>query len=90
MEVVNNTEENRFEIDLGDGMAVAEYTLLGKGIIFTHTEVPEEHEGEGVGSRLAAGALDYAREQGWTVYPLCPFIRDWIDRHPEYRDLLKK
>lgn len=88
MEIVNNARKNRFEIDLGDGVAIAEYIVRNRTIIFTHTEVPEKSEGTGVGVRLASGALDYAREHGLRVVPLCPFIKAYIDRHSEYRDLV--
>ena len=51
--VRDNPERNRFEIDLGDGsFAIAEYTLPAGRIMFTHTEVPEAHEGQGVGTKL--------------------------------------
>ena len=57
-------------------------------IVFTHTLVPPEIEGRGVGSKLIRGALDSARDQGLRVVPQCPFVKAFIDRHPGYRDLL--
>lgn len=90
MTVVHNVEKSRFEIDLEGDLAVAEYIARGPLIIFTHTEVPEKLEGTGVGGQLASGALDYAREQQLRVVPLCPFIKAYIDRHPEYRDLVER
>jgi uncharacterized protein len=50
--------------------------------------VDESCEGRGFGSLLAAAALDDARRQGLAVVPLCPFIARYIDRHPEYEELL--
>lgn len=90
MTVVHNVEKSRFEIDLEGNLAIAEYIARGPLIIFTHTEVPEKFEGTGVGGQLASGALDYAREQKLRVVPLCPFIKAYIDRHPEYRDLVER
>ena len=53
-----------------------------------HTEVDDAYEGQGVGSRLARGALDAVRATGRKVVPTCPFIRRYIDEHDEYRDLV--
>jgi uncharacterized protein len=68
--------------------AVAAYQLEGDTIVFTHTRVPPAIEGQGVGSRLIRGALDAARDEGLKVVPQCPFVAAYIDKHPEYRDLL--
>lgn len=77
--------EARVEADLA-GIAAYE---LGEGrITFTHTEVEDAYEGQGVGSALARHALDDARSRGLAVRPLCPFIKGWIDRHPDYADLV--
>ena len=56
----------------------------GKRVIFTHTEIDPAYEGQGLGSKLAGGALDFARAAGHPVVPLCPFIASYIERHPEY------
>ena len=87
--VRDNPERNRFEIDLGDGsFAIAEYTLPAGRIMFTHTEVPEAHEGQGVGTKLIRFALDAARERGLKVIPICPFFAAYIKKHTEEQDLL--
>ena len=63
--------------------------LLGPDrIVFVHTEVLPEFGGAGVGSALAAAALDEARRHGLAVIPQCPYIRGYIDRHPDYADLV--
>jgi predicted GNAT family acetyltransferase len=88
-EVRDNPQRHRFEIDLGDGsFAFAEYTLPEGKIIFTHTEVPPEHEGQGLGTRLIEAALAAARERGLKVIPICPFFAAYMQRHPEVQDLL--
>lgn len=59
-------------------------------VVFTHTEVDDRFEGNGVGSALARTALDaVAAEGGTRVRPDCPFIRAWIERHPDYQRLLE-
>ncbi|GJF06441.1 hypothetical protein PSD17_53880 [Pseudonocardia sp. D17] len=52
--------------------------------MFTHTEVDDRFGGRGLGGVLARGALDAARARGLRVRPDCPFIRSWIEKHPEY------
>ncbi len=87
--VVDNPAEHRYEARVGGRLAgFAQYRLRGDRIVFVHTEVDDEFEGHGVGSRLASGALDDARARGLVVVPLCPFIADYIRRHPEYQDLV--
>jgi predicted GNAT family acetyltransferase len=87
--VVDDPSARRFEARVGDQMAgFSEYRLKPGQIVFTHTEVDPAFEGQGVGSRLAAGVLDAARQRGLAVIPLCPFIRAYIKRHPQYADLV--
>ena len=86
--VVNNPEAGRFETEVEGELAVAEYRLRGDRIEFTHTSVPEPLEGQGIGSALARHGLEHARREGLTVVPTCPFIRSYIDRHPEYQELV--
>jgi predicted GNAT family acetyltransferase len=85
----DNPERHRFETDLGDGtFAIAEYTLPAGKIMFTHTEVPPAHEGQGIGSALIRFALAAARARGLQVIPSCPFFAAYIKRHEEVQDLL--
>jgi predicted GNAT family acetyltransferase len=86
--IIDNPDEQRFELAEGGHTAVASYRLEGDTISFTHTVVPEEIEGRGFGSRLVRFALDQARERGLKVVPLCYFVKGYIERHPEYQDLL--
>lgn len=86
--VRDNRAEQEFELSVDGTKAVAAYQLEGERIVFTHTVVPPEIEGRGVGSKLVRGALDQVRDRGLKVIAQCSFVRAWIDRHPEYRDLL--
>lgn len=86
--VVHNAEERRFEIQLdANNIALAEYMMSGNNIIFTHTETPPAYEGQGVAGALAKTALEYAKDQGHKVQPLCPFIKAYVQRHPEYQEI---
>jgi predicted GNAT family acetyltransferase len=87
--IVDDPVARRFEARIGDRLAgFSEYRLKPGRIVFTHTEVDPAFEGQGVGSTLAAGVLDAARQRGLAVVPLCPFIRAYIKRHAEYADLV--
>jgi len=84
IEVVNNTGAHRYEARVDGRVAgIAQYQLTDELIVFTHTEVDGEFEGQGVGGALVRGALDLRR-----VLPLCPFVKAWIARHRDYRDLV--
>jgi hypothetical protein len=89
MQIKDNPAKHRFETEVEGRLAVAEYALDGDMITFTHTIVPSELEGRGIGSALAKAALEVARERGFAVVPRCPFIRGYIERHPEYQALVK-
>ena len=87
--VRDNAEKRRFEVDLGDGsFAIAEYRLRVGKIMFTHTEVPPAHEGQGIGTSLVRAGLKTARERGLKVVPICPFFAAYIKKHHEEQDLL--
>ncbi|KGH44725.1 acetyltransferase [Modestobacter caceresii] len=82
-------EDSRYEIRDGEqllGQAV--YQRRGDQVVFTHTEVDSDAEHSGLGSTLVRAALDDVRSKGGTVVPMCSFVRGWIERHPEYRDLV--
>jgi predicted GNAT family acetyltransferase len=89
IEVVDVPGQLRYVIST-DGVPVgyAAYVLRGGRRIFVHTEVDEGHEGEGLGSRLAHDALELARRSGQPIVPLCPFIAAYLQRHPEFDDLI--
>jgi predicted GNAT family acetyltransferase len=86
--VRDNPALSRFELDVNGVTAATFYRLDGPAITFTHTEVPPQARGGGVGSRLIEGALQAVRARGLKVVPQCPFVRGYIDKHPEVRDLL--
>ena len=88
-EVTDVPDENRYEIRLdGDLAGLAAYQRRPGEVVFTHTEIDPAFEGHGLGSTLARAALDDARSRGESVVPRCQFIRAFIDRHPDYADLV--
>jgi predicted GNAT family acetyltransferase len=89
--VANNPELNRYELRVdGEVLGFAAYRLRARdgAVVFTHTEIDEAYEGHGLGGRLARAALEDVRAAGGSVVPLCPFIKGYIERHPELRDLV--
>jgi hypothetical protein len=88
-EVRDNPSAHRFELRVGDKVAAfAEYNVLAHALLFTHTEVMPEFEGQGHGSRLAKFALDDVRSRGLKAVPVCQFIAGYIRKHAEYQDLV--
>lgn len=86
--VRDNPSQHRFELDAEGRTAFAYYRMTPGAITFTHTEVAPEVSGRGIGSRLVRGALEAARAEGLKVVPRCSFVAAYIDKHPEYGDLV--
>ncbi|GAB3769748.1 hypothetical protein FB382_001459 [Nocardioides ginsengisegetis] len=89
-EIALNESESRYEAYVGGELAgFAEYEIDDERIVFTHTEVADAFEGQGVAGQLARTALDDVRASGkYRVVPRCPYIKKWIDKHPDYQDLV--
>jgi uncharacterized protein len=87
-EVRNDAAAHQYELEVDGHLAIAAYRLRPGRITFTHTEVPGAIGGRGVGTRLIKTALDDVRRQGLKVVPVCPFVKHYIETHPEEQDLL--
>lgn len=87
--VRNNPDERRFELVV-DSATVGEifYRSTPDAVALLHTQVLPSLEGQGLASRLVSSALDDIRGRGLRVVPICPFVRAYIRRHPEYSDLV--
>ena len=86
----NNEQQMRFEMQEGDDIAFLEYRFYKKDIALMHTLVPENMEGKGIASALAAFAFNYAKENKKLVMVYCPFVATYIKRHPEVKEQLDK
>jgi predicted GNAT family acetyltransferase len=87
--VSDNSKAQRYELRLGAEVAAhADYQAEGDVLVLTHTEVESAYEGKGLGSKLASGTLDDVRKRGLKVRPLCEFMAAYIERHPQYAELV--
>ena len=88
LKIIDNKEAKQYEADLGNAIARIEYIPTKKMIVFTHTEVPREYEGQGIANRMIRHVLDEARANEMQVHPMCPFVKLFVKRHPEYMDIV--
>ncbi len=91
VEITDRPDVGRYEVTVdAHPVGFAEYRRDDGNVTFTHTEIDDAHEGQGVGSALAHQALDDVRARGLAVVPQCAFIAGWIDRHADYGDLVSR
>jgi predicted GNAT family acetyltransferase len=89
IQVRHNKQGNRFEAEVDGETAYAEYRIADDGVmVFTHTIVPEAIEGRGVAGQIVKTALDHARENDIRVYAECAYVDSYLERHPEYSDIV--
>jgi len=88
-DVHDHPSRMRYEITHdGELGGYALYSRRGDHVVFTHTEIDPKAEGHGLGGRLAKAALDDVRSRGLRVIAECPFIASYVERHPDYADLV--
>ncbi|GAB3509006.1 GNAT family N-acetyltransferase [Amycolatopsis cihanbeyliensis] len=90
IQVTDNPDRSRFELHIGTELVGhAAYRREPGLLVFTHTEVDPERRGQGLAGRLTSASLDAARAEGSRVRAVCPYVADYINKHPEYKDLLE-
>lgn len=89
-QIINNKEKKQYEYRVENKLAKIEYIIAKDTIYLTHTEVPVELEGKGIGSGLVLVVLEDIKLNGWTLVPLCPFVAAYLKRHQEWRELVLK
>lgn len=87
--VIHNAAQHRYELTVEGHRSIVEYLDDGRRRVFTHTFVPDPLRGRGIAGTLVRAALDEARRDGRTVAPACSYVAAFIQRNPEYRDLVK-
>jgi hypothetical protein len=95
-----NTEEikvrhekaaNRFAARLNGKIAYLSYEEQGDQVLdYAHVFVPEEFRGNGIAGKITKTALDWARDEGYTVIPSCPYVSSYVKKHDEYKDIIKQ
>jgi hypothetical protein len=89
MTVRDNPTELRYELVDGDRVVgIIRYRREEGAVVLVHTEVEPAYEGHGLAGELVEGAFRDLRDRGLRVVPLCPYVREWLDRHPEQADLV--
>jgi predicted GNAT family acetyltransferase len=87
-DIVHRPELGRFETQVDGLRGEADYQLSGRIMRMTHTRVPAQLEGRGIAAALVEKALSWARAQGYQVQPSCSYVQGYIQRHPEWQDLV--
>ena len=88
-EVRHDVDGSRYELVVdGRVTGIAEYREVGEVLVFFHTEVDPDQQGQGLGRALVQGALDDVRRSGRTIVPQCPFVAHFVDRNREYAGLV--
>ena len=86
--LVNNTDENRFELHLGDGsFAFITYKISAGNYLLLHTEVPEAHGGKGIAIELAEQMFGFLRNVKQRAKIYCAFLLKYLGKHPEWNDI---
>ena len=88
-DIVHNEQETRYELSVdGEIASIAEYTPSGDTWVFDHTETVPRFGGRGLAARVVGFALDDARKRGVKVVASCWYVAEFIDKHPEYAELV--
>lgn len=89
IEIEHDEERGRFSAEVEGGTARLDYSRKdGDTVDFRSTYVPEEARGGGVAAEIVTRGLEWARDNGLTVVPSCSYVAGYLDRHPEYADLV--
>jgi uncharacterized protein len=86
--VIDDVRRHRFEVVVDGEVAFINYKVEGDRLILVHTEVPKALSGRGLGTALVRSALNEARRRGQRIVPECEFVFAFIQRNPEFKDLV--
>ncbi len=88
LELKINAATNRLELEVESGTAFIDFKLTHETLFLIHTEVPPALEGKGVGGAIVKKALQYAKDNGYKIVPLCVFVQSYLKRHKEWDDIV--
>ncbi len=89
MGITNNQDLNRFEASLPEGTGFLRYRIESDTMHLLYVEVPPEARGHGVAGELSHAALEFAKERGLKVIPICSYVVAYLRRHPEYSEMVR-
>lgn len=88
--IQHNISESRFEVIIDNLISEVDYIVDSDGTLqITHTVVPKQLEGKGIAAALTKAILSYVQNSNLKVQPICPYTKTYIERHPEYKNLVK-
>lgn len=87
--IVHNENADRFEAEINGQLAVVDYERRGDVLYFTHTRTPVPYRGQGIAGKLTAAALEYAKQEGLQIVPVCSYTSSYLQANPQYQPLLK-
>ncbi|PVY37337.1 GNAT family N-acetyltransferase [Pontibacter virosus] len=90
IEVKDNPARNRFETSVEGYTAFIDYKLRPGVMTVLHTEVPEAIVGKGIAAAMTRYALEHIAKNKLELVPLCPYMRSYLNKHPEYQYLVRK
>ncbi len=88
--IEHNRAASRFEVRIEEKLSLVDYIKQENVLVVTHTGVPTELEGRGIAAALTKALLEYAKENGLKVKPVCPYTKVYIQKHSEYKDLVSE
>ena len=89
LEILNNTENLRFETKLGKELAIIDYRWNNGDMVFMHTFVPPEGQGKGIAAKMAKHALDFVKNNNLKAKLYCPYMIGYVERNPEYKKIIR-
>lgn len=86
-ELINNEQKNRYEYQIGDEVAIAEYIIRDNKIYIVHIEVPQDLQNQGIAAKLTEDVMRDIEKKGYKLVPVCPYAVVYVKRHPEWQKL---
>jgi predicted GNAT family acetyltransferase len=90
LEIKHNEANHTFEVWIDGYLSKLDYIQDAKNFVIAHVGVYPEHRGQGVAGKIVDAALEYAREKGLRVIPMCSYAAAYIRRNPRHMELTEQ